>query len=197
MTENAGTAPELGEAPEAPEAAPAAAVVQGTPSTADEVTTLRSRNAGLDAKVTTLSQTAAAEKARADAAEARALALANEKENGDQELRAQVKLLEANAAKSQLEAKLARIEAKYPETYGVIGEAAAGLSDDVLAASEARMKGDAQEPETALPVGANPGRAQSAVPKTLEEMTLAELEKHLKGLDPSVVNRSFGGPLNG
>jgi len=182
---NEGATPESEEAQQA-----AATATVGTPTPVDEVTTLRSRNAGLDAKVTSLIQQAAVEKARADAAEARALALASDKENGDAELRALVEAQKLLIAKTAAEAKLARIEAKYPESFGVLGDAAAGLTDDQLAANEARLTARfAGEIETPTPVGANPGRTQSAVPKAIEDMTAAELEKHLKSFDPSVVFR--------
>jgi hypothetical protein len=185
MTKEDGTTTEGLEAQPA-ETTATPAPTTGTPP--DEVGTLRSRNAGLDAKVTSLTQQAAAEKARADAAEARALALASEKENGDQELRALVEAQKLLIAKTAAEAKLARIEAKYPETFGVLGEDAAGLTEDKLAASEARfVAGFAGEQETPTPVGSNAARTQSAVPKAIEDMTAAELEKHLKSFDPSVM----------
>lgn len=188
---NAGTPPEGGEAPIVPEAPAAGAA--GTPVVVDEVTTLRSRNAGLDAKVSALLTQTAAEKARADAAEARALALAEAKENGDAELRAELERTRAENARVAQEAKLARIEAKYPETFGVLGAAAVSLTDDQLAASEARMAGVAsgtpEVPETPKPVGNNPGRTQAAPPKALEDMSASELEAHLKAFDPSVMFR--------
>ena len=178
---SAGATPESEEAQQV-----AAAVTTGTPPPVDEATTLRSRNAGLDAKVTSLIQQAATEKARADAAEARALALASDKENGDAELRALVEAQKLLIAKTAAEAKLARIEAKYPESFGVLGDAAAGLTDDQLAANEARLvAGFAGQTETPTPVGANPGRTQSALPKAIEDMTTAELRKHLATFPPS------------
>jgi hypothetical protein len=160
----------------------------GTPPAKDEVTLLRSRNAGLDAKVTSLSQQAKDAVARAEAAEARALALAEGKEIGDQELRAQLeaqKLLNAELAKKS---QLARVEAKYPETFAVLGDHAASLDDATLAASEARFAGagSAEPPETPVPVGANPGRTPTSR-KAVEDMTVAELEKHILGMDPSAM----------
>ena len=178
---NAGTAPAGGEAPEGAEATAAAAT--GTPTQPDEVTTLRSRNAGLDAKVTELLKAQAAEKVRADAAEARALELAQGKDNGDAELRAQLQAREQELAETRKLAALTRIEAKYPETFGVLGAAAASLTEDQLAASEARFAGVAESPR---PMGANPQRPTTAGTKALEDMTADELRKHLATFSGSV-----------
>lgn len=179
---NAGTAPET------PEAQP----VAGTSTTPDEVTTLRSRNAGLDAKVTELLRTAADAEAKATAAEARALVLAQAKEGGDAELREELRKAQAAIVSKEAEAKLARIEARYPETYQVLGEAASALTDDVLAASEARFKGVAanEPPETPYPVGANPVRTPAQGNKSIEDMSLAELRKHLGTFDSSAFGLS-------
>jgi hypothetical protein len=153
----------------------------GTPAAPDEVTTLRSRNQGLDAKVSELLKSAAAEKARADAAEARALELAQGKDNGDQELRAQLAAKDQQIAQAQKAALLARVESKYPETFGVFGDAAAGMSEDQLAASEARMAGVAVVGETSKPnpLGANPARPAAPATKSLEDMSVAELKAQL------------------
>jgi hypothetical protein len=175
-----GTPPVGGEAP-----------ATGTPLPQDEVTLLKSRAAGLDAKVSALLNEAKAANERATAAEARALALADEKTNGDIELRAQLEAQKLLIAKTAAEAKLARIEAKYPETFGVLGEASGALTEDQLAASEARFAGVAATPETPVPIGANPGRQQERGPKAIEDMSVAELEKHLKGFDPSVLATSW------
>lgn len=171
---NAGTAPEGEEAQ--PETTPV--VETGTPANDSEVTTLRSRNAGLDAKVTSLSEANKAAIARAEAAEARALALAEGKENGDQELRAQNEQLKADAASARQEALLNKIEAKYPETFGVLGAVAATLTEDQLAASEARMVG--VESGNPAPLGANPSRAGAGAPKAIEDMNVAELQAHMR-----------------
>lgn len=167
---NAGTPSQDDEAQTAP--------VAGTPAPQDEVTTLRSRNAGLDAKVSELLKAQATEKARADAAEARALELAQGKDNGDQELRSQLQAREQELAETRKLAALTRIEAKYPETFGVLGAAASTLTEDQLAASEARFAGvtESSAPRT---LGANPQRPATAAAKALEDMTADELRKHL------------------
>jgi len=170
---NEGTPEGTGEA-QTQEGTPAT----GTPQTPDEVTTLRSRNAGLDAKVTELSK---ATKVAQEAAAAAAQKLADYesgKVQGDEALRAQFQAKEAELALVKREAALSRIEVKYPETFGVLGEAAAALTEDQLAASEARMSG-AGLSETPTPLGSNPPRNLAAANKSIEDMNTAELRRHL------------------
>jgi hypothetical protein len=183
---NEGTAPVEGQAPVI-DAAPAAAA-SGTVTQPDEVTTLRSRNAGLDAKVTELSKAEKAAIARAEAAEARAIELANGKDNGDAELRAQLSAKDEELGKVRREAALARIEAKYPETFGVFGDTAASMTEDQLAASEARFAG-VTETSTPTPAGINAPRVIAGA-KAIEDMTAAELEKHLLTMPKSVMGLS-------
>lgn len=162
----------------------------GTPQVPDEVTTLRSRNAGLDAKVTELQRKAAeAERIAAEAA-AKLAAYEAGKVSADEALRAQIAVKEAELAQVRKEAQLAKIAGRYPETFGVLGEAAAALTEDQLAASEARMAGAGSTPETPRPVGANPARPQAPARKALEDMTTAELRAHLRTFDPSVMQGS-------
>ena len=120
-----------------------------------------------------------------EAAEARALELAEGKANGDQELRAQLEAERASAAKALAEARRARLEAKYPETLSVLGDVALNLSDDQLAAAETRFTGAGIE--NPVPHGANPARVQASSPKAIEDMTAAELRKVLASFDPSVM----------
>jgi hypothetical protein len=167
---NEGTAPAEGEAQSQGEQKPET----GTPVAQDEVTTLRSRNAGLDAKVTELSKAAKAAAADRDAALAKLQSYEAGKVGADEALRAQIAAKEAELAAVRQEAALARIEAKYPETFALLGDAAANLSADKLAEAEARFKGVAA-PETPAPapkpIGNNPSRqASSATEETFESI---------------------------
>lgn len=170
--ENAGTPPVAGEAPAAAAAAP------GTPPVVDEVTTLRSRNAGLDAKVTELTKAAKEAKDAAAAAAAKLDAYEAGTVSKDEALRAQLASKEAELALAHKETQVARIAAKYPETFGVLGEASAALTEDQLAASEARFAGVPTTPETPKPMGANPPRTPGGA-KSIGDMTAAELRAHL------------------
>jgi hypothetical protein len=167
-------------------AAATAAATTGTAGAPDEVTTLRSRNAGLDAKVTSLTKLQSEAVARAEAAEARALELAAGKDNGDKELRAQLEALQKENATAKRDALLARIEGKYPETFAVLGEAAANLSADKLAEAEARFKGVAEPAAPGRPIGNNPPRTQGPTggPSTGTE-TLAQMRARVFAMDPT------------
>lgn len=160
--ENAGT-PEGGD--EAQDASATAADAKTGTQTPDEVTTLRSRNQGLDAKVTTLTQAQKAEKARADAAEQKLRDYEANKVGADEALRAQLAVKEDELKAARQEAALARIESQFPETYAVLGEAAFGLSAEKLAEAEARFKGVAAPDAPAAnpkPIGNNAGRTIEA-----------------------------------
>jgi hypothetical protein len=153
----------------------------------DEVTTLRSRNAGLDAKVTELTKAQKAAEQRAAEAAQKLADYEAGKVNNDEALRAQLQAKEAELALARKETALARVAAKYPETFGVLGEAAAALSEDQLAQAEARFAGVPATPETPTPkpLGANPSRPTGGA-KNIEEMTAAELRAHLATFPPSV-----------
>lgn len=151
----------------------------GTPQTPDEVTTLRSRNAGLDAKVTALQREAAEAKRIADEA-ARKLA---DYESGTVEaseaLRAQIAAKDAELAAVRKEATLAKVAAAYPETFNVLGDAVQYMSADQLAEAEARFKGvPAESTVPPVPVGNSVSRAPAAATKSIEEMSLAELKEY-------------------
>lgn len=185
---NAGTATAAPEAPEAG-AAPAAAAT-GTPAQADEVTTLRSRNAGLDAKVTALMAETASEKAAREAAEQKLRDYEAGKVGADEALRAQLEAKEAELATERRATALARIEAKYPETFSVLGDAAASLTADQLAASEARFAGVPAESSTPVPVGTGAARVPAAGPKPIEDMNVEELKAHLHTFPRSAMGLS-------
>lgn len=172
---NEGTTEGTEQAPGTESETPAAGTVQ----TPDEVTTLRSRNAGLDAKVTSLSQETASHKAAREAAEQKLRDYESGKVQADEALRAQLSEKDIELAQVRREAALARIEAKFPETFGVLGEAAASLTADQLAASEARFAGVPAESNTPpVPLGTGAPRVPAAGGKAVEDMNVAELMAH-------------------
>jgi hypothetical protein len=173
---NEGTTDGALEAP-ATGAAPAAAAT-GTPAAPDEVTTLRSRNAGLDAKVTELQKETVAEKAAREAAEQKLRDYEAGKVGADEALRAQLSEKDKELAQVRMEAALARIEAKYPETFAVLGDAAASLTADQLAASEARFAGVPGESSTPTPPATN-GARPPTTGKDIEDMNAAELREYM------------------
>src|SRR6478735_5969229 len=134
VTPGDGTAAPEGGAEGTPSAAPATA---GAASPQD--TTLLSRISGLDAKVTSLAESNKAKDTTIEALQKQVAEMQSGTIDKDEALRAQVAQKDAELELVRKEAALARIEAKYPETFAVLGEAAAALTADQLAASEARF----------------------------------------------------------
>lgn len=156
----------------------------GSASPQVDPATLLSRLSGLDAKVTSLQQQSAADRAAREAAERKLSEYEAGKVGADEALRAQLAEKDAELAKVRQEARLAGIQSKYPETFGVLGEAAAALTEDQLAASEARMAGTGTPPP---PLGTAPARPVSGTTKAIEDMSLAELRNHLKSFPEDVM----------
>lgn len=149
------TAPQ-GEASSEPEA-------QATTAQPDEVTTLRSRVAGYTAKVNELTTAQKALLAERDALKAQLDEARRGVVDKDEALRSQLTAKEQEIEAVKREAALARIEAKYPETFAVLGEAAANLTPEKLAEAEARFRGVAAETtEPPKPIGNNPPKTQGA-----------------------------------
>jgi hypothetical protein len=187
MTENAGTTAGAAEAQTDTE--PTAPVTTGTPQEPAEVTLLKSRAAGLDAKVTELMKTAQAAEDRAAEAAQKLADYEAGKVSADEALRAQLEAKEAELTRERQERAVEKLQQAYPETFGVFGAAAAGFTADQLAASEARLSGVAPDvaPELPVPVGNSPARRAPTGTKAIEDMTRDELDKHLKSFDPSVI----------
>jgi hypothetical protein len=172
MSDNDQGTPEVGE--EAQET--------GTPAAPDEVTRLRSRNAGLDAKVTELSKTLKALNEEL----ASAKSALDEAQKGvvdkDEAFRAQLTARESELAELRTSVKVATIARDYPETYGVFGEAVANMSSEQLAAAEARFAGiDNSEPAETKPkpVGNNPTKQVGTPTPTSAKDRLSALEQKL------------------
>ncbi len=184
MTENVGTETETDEATE-----------DETPPTTpglDEVTKLARRAAGLDAKVTSLLETSAAAIARAEAAEARAIELAQGKDNGDAELRALLAAKEAELEAARTQTLEATVASKFPETYAVLGKDALNLPPEKLAEAEARFAGagEATSPPT---IGNNGSRGTSTAPPQTAQERLAALEAAFRRAEPPEDGTSYHG----
>lgn len=145
---------------------------QGTSRDA-EYAKLMSRIAGLDAKVTSLQgETTAQTKAR-EAAEQKLRDYEAGTVSADEALRAQLEAKERELEQTRREVAIAKVAQAFPETYGVFGEAVAGMSPDALAAAEARFAG--------TPSGEyrSPGTSsqRTSAAKSPDEMSLAELRE--------------------
>jgi hypothetical protein len=126
-------------------ATPEVADGAGTPPDANEATLLRSRQAGLSAKVTHLKAELAALVTERDAAVARASDLEQGKVSGEEALRAQLSAKEAEIEQTRREATTAKLSAKYPESARELGDLIGTFPEDKLAALEARLVGEVED----------------------------------------------------
>jgi hypothetical protein len=176
---NTDTAPDGAEVPAEGEA-PAAA-----PATPDELATLKSRNSGLNAKVTELQKQLADERNARTAAEQAAAG----KAGTDDVLNKRIAELQTELEANKKAAALAQAGAEYPEAYSLLGEGISGMPSENLAALEARLtaaKDGGEVAETLKPVGNNPARGNTGT-KSIEDMTSAELQAAIKGLPREAV----------
>ena len=149
MADDDGTTDE-GQQPPADAAATGAAEATATATPTAEDAKWESRARGLDAKVTELVKLQAAADERAKSAEQKLAEYEAGKIGNDEALRAQLAAEQAKTAEAERKAALALIAAQYPETFGVLGDAAAALTTDQLAAAEARFAGSAGGSPTPL-----------------------------------------------
>src|SRR5512146_1229024 len=103
--------------PNAPPAGDASGA--GSAAAPDELSTLKSRYAGQTAKVEQLTREQATLAAERDALKAKLDEVQKGEINKDQALKDQIAAKDAEIAATKREAALARIEAKYPETFAV------------------------------------------------------------------------------
>lgn len=150
------------------------------PATPDELATLKSRNSGLNAKVTELQKQLAAERDARTAAEQAAAG----KAGTDDVLNKRIAELQTELEANKKAVALAQAGAKYPEAYALLGEGISGMPSENLAALEVRLtavKDDGGAPETPKPVGNNPTRGNVGA-KNIEDMDSKELQAAIKGL---------------
>jgi hypothetical protein len=154
----------------------------GTPKEDAEVTLLKSRNSGLDAKVTSLTAALAEKEALASAAQAKLSAYEKQTVGADEALRAQLAEAQEKANAAEQKAAVALISAKFPESFAELGDAVFGMSESKLASLEARLTGAADSGEAPTPRGTNgprtAGTAGTAKPETIADVK-ARLNREL------------------
>lgn len=174
-----------------PEEAPAKAdAPKDAPVAQDEVSLLRSRYAGQTAKVTELQTAKAALQAERDALRAERDALKTGEVNKDEALKALLAAKDEEIAAVRRETALARIEAKYPETFAELGEATASFSEEKLASLEARLlaktdqSDDEDEEEAPTPRRNNASRKDGGSSEPKSESS-ADILARLKTMSPN------------
>lgn len=145
-------------------------------ATGDDASLLRSRLSGQTAKVNQLQAERDTIKAERDALALQVAAAQKGEVNKDEALKAQIAAKDTELAAIRQEAALARIEAKYPEAYAELGELAANMPADKLAALEARLTNAQTDEEPPSPRGNNGPRTTGAA-KPREESSQDILAK--------------------
>jgi len=145
------------------------------------VSVLKSQFAGASAKVNELTGQIKTLKAQHKELQDQLRAAHEGTTTADEAAKALIAAKDAELAQVRREAQLARIESKYPEVFRELGEDAASLSAEKLAAMEARLKGAGfEDDEPPTPRGQQAARRDSTSvkpqEKTLEDM-YAELER--------------------
>lgn len=138
---------------------------------------LRSRYAGQTAKVNQLTEAQKALEAERDALKKQLEDAQKGVIDKDQALKDQLAAKEAEAEAARRETRIARLEAKYPETFSVLGESAADLDETKLSEAEARFAGtDAEAP---TPRSASAPRPGIGAPKEqTKDDIIAEMRKY-------------------
>jgi chromosome segregation ATPase len=166
---------------DAPAGEAATASAAATSTSDDLLASLRSRNSGLNAKVS--EQEALIKSLRDELGTARAGL--TDKESADADLRAQLEAAQKEKEQLQRQFEVATLSSKYPEAYAELGDGIFGLAPEKLASIEARLSGakdSGEEQETTTrPVGNNPQRAASGS-KRIEDMTTEELRQSLRDM---------------
>lgn len=107
----------------------------------DRVTLLESRLSGLEARLSESGRAKSTAEKERDAALQRLADYEAGRLKDDEASQSALKAAVDRAAAAETSAKLARIEARFPETYAVFADATANMTDEQLAAAEARFTG--------------------------------------------------------
>lgn len=167
------------ETPGADASAQADAAAAGSQADESDTPSLRSRFAGQTAKVNQLTEAQTALQAERDELRRQLDAAQKGELDKDQALKDQLTAKDAELAAAKTDAALARIEAKYPETFAALGNDAAVLNETKLAEIEARLSGGGETEEPPTPRSASAARpsGSEAKPETAEDV-----ERRLKAM---------------
>jgi len=151
-------------------------------TTPDEVSVLRSRYAGQTAKVNELTTQLKAEREARTAAEKERDSLRSGAASSDETAKALLAAKDEEIARIRREVEVTRIQAKYPEVFGELGEAAAGLSEERLAAMEARLRGAGVSEEPPTPRSQNAARNEGSGDGGQREVTSADIIASMRSM---------------
>lgn len=174
--------------------APAAADAQATaPQGGDEVSVWKSRYSGQTAKVTELTTANTTLSKQLQDALARAEAAEKGVADKDEVAKSLLEAKEQEIAGMRRANELAVIEARFPEVFAEMGEAALGLTPERLASMEARLSvAGVETTEPPTPRGQNAAR-KDGVPATGREPKEQTSEDILAQLRSMPVPAEWGG----
>lgn len=171
-TNDSGTDPTLD-----PNAAPSTDGAAAGSQADGDASLSQSRFNGLNAKLgETVNQLKAAQAAQAKA-EADLESLRTGTVTADEAAKAQVAAAQAELAQERMARQVESLKARFPETFDVFGDTAATFTADVLAASEARLAGEGNDP---TPLRHNEPRSGTKQPA--KEGTAADAEAELMSM---------------
>lgn len=147
-----------------------------------EVSVLRSRYAGQTAKVNEL--TAERQRLIEEREQLRKELERAQKgtTSADEAAKALLAAKDEEIARIRREAELTRIQSRYPEVFGELGEAAAGLSEEKLAAMEARFRGASTSDEPPTPRGQNAARNEGSGDGGTKDVTSADIIASMRSM---------------
>lgn len=157
--------------------------------------TLESRLAGLEARLAERGRSQAQIEKERDELRQRLADYEAGKLTENEAFQAELKRERDRADLAERTARLARIEAKFPETFGVFGEKAADLDEEQLAAAEARFagrapeEGDQEPPTPRTPTTPRPSATSAANQQRREDgETLAQMRARFRATTPPWLN---------
>lgn len=150
----------------------------------DEVSLWRSRFNGQTAKVTELTKAQEQTNARISDLEKQLTAAQASTASADEAAKALVAAAQAELANERSARRLDGLKARFPETFTLLGDAAAGLTEENLAANEARLTGGATagstEPPT--PLRHNESKTSGGATGKAKQESAADIKARLESM---------------
>lgn len=149
----------------------------------DEVSLWRSRFNGQTAKVTELTKAQEQTNARIASLEAELAKAREASASADEAAKALVAQARAELEQERSARRIDSLKARFPETFTLLGDAAAGLTEENLAANEARLTGTAGSTEPPTPLRHNESKTSGgATGGQKKERTAADIRAELESM---------------
>jgi hypothetical protein len=162
--------------------AASAASANGSTSEGNDLAVWQSRLNGQTAKVGELTNANKALIAERETLLQQVADLQAGKVSADEAATARVKAAEEALARERNERRTDSLKARFPETFGVLGDAAFSLDEAALAANEARLLGDTGGEEPPTPLQHNAARTGASATRQAKEETAADVRARLEAM---------------